>query len=844
MWRLTLRNTVARRARLAFTMLAVVLGVTFVSGTLVLTDTSRQVLDDQFRTATAGVDLTVRDAAAFDSAMGVEVERDPLTSDVASRVRAVPGVATVDPIVRGQGLLVVDGKPIVPSGPSMLVSWTPTPIGAFPLRAGRAPTADGEVVVDAATAERHRISMGDNVIVRADTDLQAIVVGLAGFGDRPGLANSTITLVSLPTAQRILDLDGGVTELAVTASPDGAGPGQLRTRLGAVLGAEYEVTSSRDLAAAASATAQNQVGYLQVMLLALAAAGLLVGAFLIANTFSIVITQRTHELAVLRATGATGRQVLSSVLGEALLVGVTASILGVGLGIAAAEGLRELASGFGIALPDGDMVIAGRTVLVSLAVGILVTVLAALGPARQAARIAPVQAMRQSSAAEPASRARTTVGVIAALVGATGVAAAFLGTGTMATFAMAAAALVVGLTLVGPATAPAITRLLGKPLHALGMAGRLARQSAARAPRRTAATALALALGLALVSFTAVLATSVKSSVQRSYSETITADYVVESARNEMLGGLPVAVHHHVADLPEVAVASRLRYGHWKDGQATAALTAVDPATLPQVTNLQMRAGTLQALSGGGIIVAEHVAAERRLAVGDTLPMTFSRTGTQQVPLVGLLRDRDAQALQTDYIISLDTYTQHYAEDVDASVFIKLRDGVATDAGHRAITTALADEPTVQVRDQAAAVASRTQTIDQVLGMVTALLLLTIAIALLGITNTLALSVFERTREIGLLRAVGMTGRQLRTMVRAEAILIAAVATVVGVALGTGLGAGAVTLLGRTAEAAVVLPAGQLALIVAATLGAGLIAGLIPARRAARLDVLTAIADH
>jgi len=698
-------------------------------------------------------------------------------------------------------------------------------------------------VVDAATAERHRIRVGDSVTVRADTNLRATVVGLAGFGDRPGLANSTITLVSLPTAQRMLNLDRGVTELAITAADD-VDPGQLRTRLSTALGTDYEVTTSRDLAAAASAAAQNQVGYLRVMLLALAAAGLLVGAFLIANTFSIVITQRTHELAVLRATGATGRQVVGSVLGEAVLVGATASVLGVGLGIGAAEGLRDLATAFGIALPDGDMVIAGRTVMVSLAVGVLVTILAALGPARQAARIAPVQAMRQASAAEPASRIRTVLGITAAVAGAAGVAASTFGAGTMAGLAVAAAALIIGLTMAGPATAPAITRLLGGPLHVLGMAGRLARRSAARAPRRTAATALALAFGLALVSFTAVLATSVKDSVQRSYSETITADYVVESARNEMLGGLPMTVHHHVAALPEVAVTSRLRYGHWKDGQATAALTAVDPGTLPQVTNLLMRAGTLQALTTGGIVVAEHVATERGLAVGDNLPMTFSRTGTQHIPVVGLVRDRDAQALQTDYVISLDTYGKHYAEDVDASVFVKVRDGVATDAGHRAITTALADEPTVEVRDQAAAVAGRTQTIDQVLGMVTALLLLTIAIALLGITNTLALSVFERTREIGLLRAVGMTDRQLRTMVRAEAILIAAVATVVGVALGTALGAGAVTLLGRTAQAAVVLPAGQLTLIVAATLIAGLIAGLIPARRAARLDVLTAIADH
>ncbi|MFF5228350.1 FtsX-like permease family protein [Dactylosporangium sp. NPDC000521] len=840
MWRLILRNTLAHRARLAFTMLAVVLGVTFVSGTLVLTDTSRQVLDDQFRTATAGTDLTVRAAAAFDSAMGVEVERDPLSAATVDRVRTLPGVAGAEPIVRGQGLLVAGGTAIVPSGPSLLQSWTPPPLGAFTLRAGRAPVSDGEVVIDAATADRYRITLGQTVTVRAESDLTAQVVGLAGFGDRPGLPNSTVALVSLPTAQRMLRLGDGVTELAVTAA-DGADTGALRRSVGAALGAGYEVTAGRDVAAAASAAAQNQVGYLEVMLLALAGAGLLVGAFLIANTFSIVVTQRTHELAVLRATGATGRQVLGSVLGEALLVGVAASALGLGTGIGAAIGLRGLAGAFGIALPDGAMVVTPRTVVVSLAVGVLVTVLAAYGPARRAARVAPVAAMRQSAAAEPIGTARTIAGAIAAAAGAAGVTAAILGAGGMMLLAAAAVALIVGLTLAGPALAPAAARQLGRPLHAFGTPGRLARESAARTPRRTAATALALALGLALVSFTAVLATSVKRSVQRTYTETISADFVVESARNEMLGGLPATVHHHVAELPEVAVASRLRYGHWKDGQTTSALTAVDPATLPRVTALKMTAGSLDALNTGGVVLAGHVAAERGLTIGDTLPMTFSRTGTQNLPVVGLLRDRDAQALQTDYIISLDTYATHYVEDVDASVFVKLADGVGLATGQRVLDAALADMPTAEVRDQAAAVAGRTATIDQVLGLVTALLLLTIVIALLGITNTLALSVSERTREIGLLRAVGMTRAQLRTMVRSEAALLAALATVVGVGLGVALGAGAVKQLGAAAEAAVVLPAAQLALIVAVTLVAGLVAGLLPARRAARLDVLTAI---
>ncbi len=842
MWRLILRNTVARRARLALTMLAVVLGVMFVSGTLVLTDTSRQVLDDQFRTATAGVDLTIRDAAAFDSAMGVEVDRDPLPAGLADRVRGVDGVATAQPVARGQGLLVVNGTAVVPSGPSLLLSWTPGPAGAFTLRSGRAPAADGEVVIDAATAGEHGVALGQTVTVRAKSDLRARVVGIAGFGDRPGLPDSTVSLVALPAAQRILGIGDGVSELAVTAA-GGVDTAELQRRVSAELGSGYDVTAGRDVAAAASAAAQNQLGYLRVMLLALAAAGLLVGAFLIANTFSIVVTQRTHELAVLRATGATGRQVLASVLGEALVVGGTAAALGVGAGVGAAAGLRDLAGAFGIALPDGDMVITGRTVLVSLLVGVVVTVLAALGPARRAARIAPIQAMRQATAGEPVRPLRWITGTVLIAAGAAGVTAAAAGAGTMAGLAASAVALVAGLTVAGPTLARPVARALGRPLQLLGVPGRLARESAARNPRRTAATALALALGLALVSFTAVLATSVKQSVQRTYTETISADFVVESARNEMLGGLPDHVHHHVAELPEVAVASRLRYGHWKDGATTAALTAVDPATLPRVTKLRLRAGSLAALNGGGIVIAEHVAAQRGLAVGDTLPMTFSRTGGQRLPIVGLLRDRDAQALQTDYIISLDTYAAHYAEDMDASVFVGLADGVPADTGWRAVTTALSDTPTAQVRDQAAAVAGRTRTIDQVLGLISALLLLTITIALLGITNTLALSVFERTREIGLLRAVGMTRSQLRTMIRGEAILIAAVATSLGVALGAALGAGAVTLLGRTADATVVLPAGRLALIVAVTLGAGLVAGLLPARRAARLDVLAAIAN-
>ncbi|MEW2332719.1 ABC transporter permease, partial [Micromonospora chersina] len=354
---------------------------------------------------------------------------------------------------------------------------------------------------------------------------------------------------------------------------------------------------------------------------------------------------------------------------------------------------------------------------------------------------------------------------------------------------MAALGAVGGLALLGPAITPTLVRLVGRPLAAAGVTGRLATASAARTPRRTAATALALALGLALISFMAVLGTSVKSSVRQSYAEVITADHVVESARNEMLGGLSPTVYDRVSRLREVAVASRLRYGHWRDGDATQALTAVDPSTLPRVTSLHFTAGNLAALDGGGIVLAEHVARDRGLAVGDELPMTFSRTGARRLPVVGLLRDGDARALSTDYLISLDTFARLYSEEMDASVLIRTAEGTDRAAAERAIRAALSETPTAQLRDQAAAVAGRTQMIDQVLGLVTVLLMLAVLIALLGITNTLALSITERTAEIGLLRAVGMTRRQLRWMIRGEAVLVAALASVLGIALGGGGGA-------------------------------------------------------
>ena len=840
MWRLTLSNALAHRSRLALTWLAVALGVAFVAGSLVLTDTSSRLLDDQFRTAAAGVDLTVRTAAAFDSAMGVEVQRDPLPADLADRIAAIPGVGQVRAVAGGAGQLQVRGRVVQPNGPTLLGSWAQRPYAAYSLRGGRAPSAGGEVVIDVATARAHHISPGDTVTVSATTSRRLRVVGLAGVGDADGIANTAVVLTDLPTAQALLGLGSGISSVDVIAA-DGTSVPDLRSSVAASLGSRYAVSGTQDAAAASADAAKESITYLRIVLLALAAAGLVVGAFLIANTFGIVLTQRSKELALLRAAGATGRQVFASVLGEALLVGLAGAVGGTVLGIGAAQGLRGLAQLAGLALPDGPLTITVRTLVVGVGAGTLVTLLAALAPARRAATVGPVEAMRASDPApRTPRRGRLVSGWLLLAIAVAGlVAAAFAR--EVKLVGVAAALLLAALIVLGPTVAPRLAGALGRPLHHGGVPGRLARESTVRNPRRTSSTAMALALGLALISFVAVLGDSVKA-IAAGGTEAITAELMVQSSGNEMLGGLSPEVAQRIAALPEVEAVSAVRYGHWLSQGVTSALTAVNPASLPEVATVQMTAGSLSALGRGGVVVAEDVATERHLQVGDTLAMTFPRDGEQRLPIVGLMADRTVQALSTSYIISADTYAAHYAENVDATVYVALADGVDQAEARSALDAAVADFPNAQVRDQAEAAAGRAAAVEQVLGLITVLLGFAVLIALLGITNTLALSIVERTREIGLLRAVGMTRAQLRWMVRGEAVLVAAVAVVTGVVLGVGLGVATLAGLSTDTDLVVRVPAGQLVATVVLAVLAGLVAGLLPARRAARLNVLNAIA--
>ena len=601
-----------------------------------------------------------------------------------------------------------------------------------------------------------------------------------------------------------------------------------------------QVATAHDLAAAGAEQAASSLELLQVVLVAMSAAALVIGAFLIANTFGIVISQRTRELAVIRATGASGRQVLSSVLIEALLVGVVASALGVLLGIVSTSGLRSLARVFGVSIPSGDLAVEPRTVILALTVGVVVTVISAVGPARRAAAVSPLAAMRAGAAeTRHVGRGRLITGTLLALTGAVisglptfGQPMLLLGVGLVLGL--------IGFVMVAPSALRPLTALVGR-VGAGAVAGQLARDAAIRAPRRTSSTVMALAFGLALMSFVSIVAASVKAATGEQYREVISADVVIESAGQEMLGGVHAAVYDEVQDVLEVGIATRLKYGHWKDGETTSALTGLDPDRITDVASLTMVDGELAALSGGGVVVAERIALERGLRVGDDLPMTFARTGTTSLAVVGVIADGPAQALQTDFFISLDSYAELFTEDMDASIFVVAADGISPAELTAALATALEDHPTVQVRDQAAVIAGRTQMVDQIFGLVSVLLAFAMVIAILGIANTLALSIVERTREIGLLRSLGMSRGSVALMVQAEAVIVSVVAVAVGLLLGVAAGSAAVGALSTIAPLDVVFPVPQLVTLAVIVAVAGLLAGIAPAARAARLPVLEAI---
>ncbi|HEX2054441.1 MAG TPA: FtsX-like permease family protein [Actinomycetota bacterium] len=845
MWKLTLRNLSARKLRLAMTALAVVLGVGFVSGTFVLTDTMNAAFDNLFVDVNKGIDVVVRAESEFQSQLGGS--RKPIDDGLIQTVRGVDGVRAAAGSVQGYAQFVdKQGEAVTTGGaPTLGGSWYDEPKGSLVIREGRAPQGAEEVVVDAGTAGKHGFEVGDRITVLTQAGPgQYRISGIARFGDADNLGGATLAVFDLPTAQEVLQKPGQVDSIDVAAE-EGVGTDQLQERLERVLPAGVEAAASGDVAAEQSEAIKEGLGFFNIGLLVFAGISLFVGAFLIFNTFSITVAQRTREFALLRALGASGGQVTGAVFLEALLIGVLASAVGIASGFGIAAGLNALLQAFGIELPSEDLIFLPRTGIVAAVVGIGVTVVSAIGPARRAARISPMAALREA-APKPArfSARRTAAGLLVTLAGVAillaglftdvGQPVQLVGAGAFVTF--------LGVAFLAPLFAGSLAGVLGIPLRALGMPGRLARRNAARNPRRTAATAAALMIGLALVGLVSILGESIKASTEKVVDEALRADFTV-SAGGFTGGVVSPQLTQDMNALPEVDVATPLRIGQFRRSDDRSFFVAgIVPGDFDKVTDLEVSAGTLAGLGPDELLLYSESAAEQGLEVGDRFEMQFAATGSHDLTVAGLFDNKSL--VQTDYLIGLDTFEEHFPERVDLQVYVKAAAGVAPAQAREAIEPLLEEYPNVQLQDQTETKEESAAQVNQLLGLVSALLGLALIIALLGITNTLALSVFERTRELGLLRAVGMARRQTRSMIRWEAVVISVLGAVLGLAIGLFFGWALVTSLESEGISELRIPYGQLTTYVILAGFAGVLAALPPARRAGRLNVLEAISTE
>ena len=842
MLRAALRSVLARKVRLLLTAIAIVLGVGFMAGTYVLTDTMTRAFNDLVDTGYEGVDLVVRSSNAFTAQTSNLEERGSMPESVLDRVAAAPGVERAVGDVLGYAQIVdpATGKVIGTLGPPTAASsWND--LAGFTLKPGGEPPAGpDEVVIDATTAQDHGIGVGDQVEVLFEGPPDTFeVVGIAGYGEADNLFGATWALFDLPTAQRVLDKPGELDSVSVVAD-EGVTAADLQRAIAPLLPRGVEAVTTATVTAEAQEQIATGLGFLRTAFLVFAFVSLFVGAFIIFNTFAIIVAQRSRELALFRALGATGRQVMTSVVLEALLVGLASSAIGVVFGVGVAALLKRVLQTVGFDIPAAGTVILARTVIVSVAVGTVVTVVAAIVPARRAARVAPIEALREAQDRPGRSlRFRLVAGAIVlalgvipllyGLFGQPSDALQLVGAGVALTF--------IGIAMLTPLIARPVASLLGSPIGRTGMPGKLGRENAKRNPRRTAATASSLMIGLGLVVFVAVFGASAKASTEAILERTLRADFILTSPT---FGGFSPAAAAEMRSVPGVGVVSPVRQGEVRIDGVTSFLSGVDPATFDGVADVGAVEGTIDDLAAAGTIaVAEEPASDLDVGLGGVVRVEWPATGTIRLEVAAVYAET---GLAGDWVVSLDTYDANVAQRLDTFVFVKAEDGAGVGDVQRGLEAALADYPNIEVQDQAAFRDKYAGFLNQVLNLVTALLLFAVFIALFGVMNTLFLSIHERTRELGLLRAVGLSRRQTRSMVRWEAVIIAAMGALFGVGVGIAFGWALQQALANEGFSELGIPGGQIAAYVVLAAVFGVVFAIFPARRAAKLNVLDAIA--
>ena len=844
---LTVNEMRGHGRRLVGTALAVFLGVAFLAGTLVLGDTLRNNFDNLFADVNAGTDVVVRNTTD----LGIEADepRGLIDRSLVDRVAAVDGVAAAEPQIQGLGqLLGADGDAVGGGGPPQLAgSWTADEeLNPYHLVEGRAPEADNEVVINRGAADDGNLHIGDRTTVLTPEPVDVTIVGISTFGDQDGLGGVTFTAFSLEGAmEHVTKNPDGVSTIAVRAD-DGTSQDELVSRIDDVLPNGVEAVSGSSVSTE-NADDINELflDMLTTFLTVFAGIALLVATFSIYNTFSIIVAQRTRTAALLRAIGASRRQVLISVVIEAAVVGVVASLAGLAGGIGVAGLLKGLFDAAGFALPAGGVVVTGGTVIVSVVVGVVVTLLAGILPAARASRVPPLAALRDVAVERTSPSApRVVAGAILTGLGvATTAATALSNDPSLAIVGLGAVITLIGAVVLGPVVARPVAGVLGAPFARLrGLPGSLARQNAIRNPRRTAATASALMVGVGIVTLFTVFAASLKESTAATIDRSFAGDLVISSG--PFGGSLSPELAAGVDDLPEVDSAVGIGRGFASIDGDTKQLTVADPAALATAVDVGVTSGSVADLTADEIAISDATADANGWVLGDTLRVTFADGASTDVAVAATY---DVSDIVGGYVLPSETYAPHTRQPVDSTVVVDLADGTSLADGKAAVERVAANygSPDVEDRDEFAATMSAGA--DMFLTIIYALLALAIIIALMGIANTLSLSVHERTRELGLLRAIGETRGQLRSMVRWESVIVATFGVVGGVGLGVFLGWALVEAAGNTPGSVIsefVLPVARLAIVVVVGAIAGVLAGLRPARRAARLDVLSAIATE
>ncbi|MER5962072.1 FtsX-like permease family protein [Streptomyces sp. NPDC002057] len=850
----SLRNFFAHKGRMALSAVAVLLSVAFVSGTLVFTDTMNTTFDKLFASTASDVTVSPKDTDPGDAPQGGRPEAFP--ASLVERVRKTEGVQAAQGAVVSTGVTVVDAKNknVGPTSgaPTIAVNWSANELRSVDIASGHEPRGPTDVLVDGATAEKHGLKIGDELrTISVTGDFTAKISGTVEFKvTNPG---ATIVYFDTATAQReLLGKEGLFTQITADAK-EGVNDDDLKRNIAASIGAGYTLQTAAE---AADAGREDVAGFLDVMkyaMLGFAFIAFLVGIFLIVNTFSMLVAQRTREIGLMRAIGSSRKQVNRSVLVEALLLGLFGSIAGVAAGVGLAVGLMKLMSAVGMELSTRDLTVAWTTPAVGLALGIVVTVLAAYIPARRAGKVSPMAALRDAGtpADGRAGRVRGAIGLVLTAVGAAALVAAsraeeaapgslWLGVGVVLTL--------LGFVVVGPLLAGGVVRALGVVvLRIFGPVGRMAERNALRNPRRTGATAAALMIGLALVACLSVVGSSMVASATDELDRSVGADYIVQSGT-----GQPIVPQAQTA-LEKTPGLDHVTEYRWVEATVTdpsgktttADLAATEPTYIEDLRR-EVTAGTLaDAYGKGAMSVGSDYATEHGVKVGDVLTVAFKGGEKAKLKVAAITADTgqvDNGAMYTN----VTTVAEHVpAERMPQSLLLlaSAKDGQETQV-YEALKKALAPYPQYKVSNQADYKEQLKDQVGQLLNIVYGLLALAIVVAILGVVNTLALSVVERTREIGLMRAIGLSRRQLRRMIRLESVVIALFGALLGLGLGMGWGTAAQKLLALEGLGVLEIPWPTILTVFVGSAFVGLFAALVPAFRAGRMNVLNAIASE